>query len=116
MAIYAYLSLPQIFDKIKSLPYRPDPIEEEVLMRPRFTMNNQGSGGDCDDKAIALASYAKCVGIPYRFIAVRKDSMPVLHHVYTELYVNGQWIWADCTYAFNNLGTPRESFAEYVII
>jgi transglutaminase-like putative cysteine protease len=79
-------------------------------------MQGMGTGGDCDDKAIVLASYAKLHGIPYRFIAVRKADMPVLHHVYTELFLNDKWVWADCTYAVNNLGSPREEFAEYVII
>jgi len=108
MAPYASLSLIEIFDRIKNLPYRPDPVNIETLMRPAYTMTNRGSGGDCDCKALALASYAKLHGIPYRFIAIRRPGRNNLHHVALELYVSNRWLFADPTYSFNVLGRKRE--------
>lgn len=116
MAPYASLSLPEIFDLIKNLPYRPDPLDCETLMRPRYTMNMQGSGGDCDDKSIALASWAVLNGIPYRFLAVRRRDRKTLHHVFPQLYINGKWLSTDATYSFNALGRERESYIERVQI
>jgi len=116
MSPYGSLSLAEVFNIIKNLPFRPDPEDEETLMRPYYTMNMMGSGGDCDDKAIALASWAHLNKIPLRFIAVRRQDRFALHHVYCELYIKNRWIHVDPTYSFNTLGREREPYAEYVTI
>lgn len=116
MLPYASMTLPEVFNFIKSIPFRDDPADEEVLQRPYYTINGLGRGGDCDDKAIALASWAYLHGIPYRFVAVRRADMPYLHHVYPELYINGIWMHADATYSINTLGCEREPYAERVVI
>ena len=116
MLPYAHLTLSEVFGIIKAIPFRPDPPDEETLMRPLYTMQQRGWGGDCDDKAIALASWACNAGIPYRFVAVRRSDMPVLHHVFCELYIDGTWIHADPTYSFNTLGRQREPYVERVLI
>jgi transglutaminase-like putative cysteine protease len=116
MLPWAHLSLTEIFDLIKNLPFRPDPEDNETLMRPRYTMTMQGTGGDCDDKSIALASWAKLNGVPYKFVAVRKYGRDVFHHVYCLLRLsNGRWITADPTYSFNSLGRER-IYEQYAII
>lgn len=109
-------SLPQIFDIIKNIPYRPDPPTVETLMRPYYTMRGLGWGGDCDDKAIALASWALINRIPYRFVAVRKAGQPTLHHVFPQLLINNKWMTTDATYRVNVLGTERDNYVERVII
>lgn len=109
-------SLPEIFERIKNLPYRPDPETVETLMRPYYTMRGFGWGGDCDDKAIALASWAVINRIPYRFVAVRKAGMPTLHHVFTQLNIDGKWLSVDPTYSVNILGQERDHYVERVII
>lgn len=115
MAPFAHMPFNEIFRKIKNLPYRYDPPTVETLMRPAYTMDMKGYGGDCDDKAIAIASWAVLNGIPYRFVAVRKPGRPRLHHVFAELFINGNWINADCTYRHNTLGREQE-YAEKLII
>jgi transglutaminase-like putative cysteine protease len=115
MAPYASFSLIEIFDKIKNLPFRPDPLCTETLMRPSHTMNMRGTGGDCDDKAIALASWARLFKIPYRFIAIRRPGRKNLHHVAVELYTNNKWLFCDTTYSFNVIGRKREE-AERVVL
>jgi hypothetical protein len=72
MLPWAHYSLMEIFDYIKCIPFREDPPTEETLMRPIYTMTSQGWGGDCDDKSIALASWAKLNKIPYKLNFVVK--------------------------------------------
>lgn len=115
MAPYASYSLLEIFDKIKNLPFRPDPLRVETLMRPAHTMNMRGTGGDCDDKSIALACYARLFNIPYRFVAIRRFGRKTLHHVATELYTHNRWLFCDPTYSFNVIGRKRDE-AERLII
>lgn len=133
MLPYAHMSLEQVYDIIKNIPFRPDPAHEETLMRPRYTMTMQGWGGDCDDKSIALASWAYNRGgrpnkkgiapgaYDYRFIACRRPGRNVLHHVYPQLYIknssdDGWWVPADATYAFNVLGREHGEYVERVVI
>lgn len=116
MAPWYHLSLWEVFDLIKSLPFRPDPDHEETLMRPELTMTGQGYGGDCDDKCIALASYCFGVGIPYRFVAVRRPDRKELHHVICDVYISGKWVHADPTYSFNTLGRQRETYTGHTVI
>jgi len=116
MLPYVHLSLPEVFDLVKAVPFQEDPPDRELLQRPYLTMNHLGYGGDCDDKAICMACYARLVGTPYRFVAVRRADRNSLHHVFTELYIGNKWIHADATYPFNTLGCERERYSEYVII
>jgi hypothetical protein len=115
MAPFASFSLLQIFHRIKSLPYRPDPPRVETLMRPMYTMQMRGSGGDCDCKALALAAWAKLQSISYRFVAIRRPGKKTLHHVALELYIKDKWIFCDPTYSFNEIGRTRDE-AERVYI
>lgn len=108
MAPYASWSHFRVFDKIKSLPYRTDPRLVETIMRPLYTMRSQGCGGDCDCKAVALASWARLHRMPYRFVAIKRPGRKTLHHVAVELYIGDKWIFADPTYAFNVFGQKRE--------
>jgi len=122
MAPWASCSMLEIFNKIKKIPFVFDPVRkekdpktgkiekvrQELLKRPKFTMEMIGPGGDCDDKAIAMASWAKLNGLPWRFVAVgrkRPDMRTIpLTHVFAEVKILDSWIPCDCTYAFNNLG------------
>jgi len=120
MSPYAGLSYHEMYDIIKKIPFHADPPNMEVIKRPFYTMNQIGPGGDCDDKAIAMASYAKLVGIPYKFIGVGKKNPKykkiLLSHVFTQLYISGDWINADCTYPFNILGKVRETYQRVEVL
>jgi transglutaminase-like putative cysteine protease len=111
MAPHADLSVIEVFDLIKSIPFSPDPNLKELLKRPYYTLKQIGPGGDCDDKAIALAAWAILTTTPYRFLGVgrRVKGQPFfsktrLTHVFTQLYILGDWLTADATYNFNILG------------
>jgi transglutaminase-like putative cysteine protease len=112
----AHLNLLDIFDSIKNIPYRDDNKDSEVLVRPALLYAGTGISGDCDDKAIALASWAKIRGIPYRFISVRAFDQKNLHHVFPQLYINDRWLTFDATYSFNPFGRDRKPFGEYVVL
>lgn len=116
MVPYASYTLSEIFNAIKNLPFRPDPPNEETLMRPAYTMMGHGTGGDCDDKCIALASWCKLKEIPCRFVACRRSDQPRLHHVMCQIYIFDEWIDADPTYNMNVFGLRREDYEECIII
>lgn len=129
MLPWASLTLPEVYDIIKNIPFREDLLQKETLMRPLLTMTRRGWGGDCDDKCIALASWCYLNGgranmgepgknnYDWRFVAVRRSDMPKLHHVLCEIYLyNYGFIHADPTYSFNTLGQPREHYEQRVII
>lgn len=111
---YVGLSVQEMFDKIKNIPFNPDPEKIEVVKRPFYTMHQIGPGGDCDDKSIAMASFAKLRGIPYRFIGVGRKNPKykkiLLTHVFIQLYLDSEWVNADCTYSFNLLGKVRQDY------
>jgi len=113
MAPWASLSLIEIFDKIKNLPFNPDPDGLELIKRPIYTMKQIGPGGDCDDKAIAFASWAVLNSLKYNFLGVGrkvpgkrygKNDKILLTHVFPIVKLDNQWIIADATYSFNCLG------------
>lgn len=115
MAPLASRSLPELFEILKNLPWRPDPYAAEVLQRPWYTLNRVGFGGDCDDKAIATGAYCHLHGLPFRFVAVARPGKS-LHHVYTEIMIGTTWIPFDPTYKTNVLGRPMANFAKRVVL
>ncbi len=116
MAPYATMSLLEVFDLVRKIPYRADPPEVEFLQRPMATLNGTGWGGDCDDKAICMAAWAKLNGIPYRFLAVSGDKNRPVHHVLTLMYIGGNWVPVDPTYSHYTLGRTLERYARRELI
>ncbi len=115
MAEYASLNLSELFDLLKNIPFNPDPPDMELLQRPWYTLNEQGPGGDCDDKSICVGAWCWLRGIPFRFVAVSADDSP-LHHVLTQLYIQNQWQDFDPTYSHNVLGRPERVYRQRVIL
>jgi hypothetical protein len=93
-----HLSPPEFFDHMRKIPYNRDPAGEEWLQRPYYTLRGDTPGGDCDDKAICCGSYAVLCGYPFRFVAMGKYSDKPLHHVATDMLINGSWTHVDPTY------------------
>lgn len=115
-------SLPQMFNLVKNLPFNPDPEGHELLKRPFFTLNGLGPGGDCDDKAIVMASWARLNRLDYRFIACGRvepglkpgcTSEIPLTHVFVLIKINDRWVVCDPTYAFNSLGRHWKPYDRY---
>lgn len=116
MAPWASMNLQELFDLIKNIPFNADPEGVEFLQRPWYTMNQTGRGGDCDDRAIATGAWCHLRGIPFRFVAVSRSKTAPLHHVLTELYLNGEWFEFDPTYSFNVLGRPLSVYPQRLIL
>lgn len=116
MAPYASMSLQELFDLLKNLPWTADPEDTEFLKRPFFTLHRMGPGGDCDDKMICVGAWCNLLGIPFRFVAVSKSLKDPLHHVVVEMYIQGTWELFDPTYAFNVLGRPISIYPQRVIL
>lgn len=104
MAGFSTFSVIEIFDWLKALPYRADPKGIEFLQRPYYTIRREGRGGDCDDKAICVGAWSELNGANYRFVAVGRLISKPLHHVFTEVFLEGVWISVDPTYAHNTIG------------
>jgi len=115
MLPFAFHDAESVFFILARIPFKPDPVAYEMLQRPALTLSMSGPGGDCDDKAIAMGSWAYLNKIPFRFVAVRRSNRKTLHHVFTELYIRNRWVPFDCTFSYNLPGrTPH--YQERVII
>ncbi len=116
MQMHSSKSMQEVFDLLRNIPYIPDPAGAEYLQRPFYTLNSWGGGGDCDDKAIAAGSWATLNHVPFRFVAVSRFTDKPLHHVFTEMYIQGKWINFDPTYSFNALGWPMNEFPQRLVL
>jgi len=97
-------SLPRIYDHVRALEFRPDPLGVETLSRPALTLQKDYPWRDCDDRAIILGSWCYENGIPFFFRASSKHPSKKLHHVYAVCKIKGKEIPLDATYPRNKLG------------
>ena len=116
MAPYASMSLQELFDLLKNIPFQADPKDTEFLQCPWFTLNQVSIAADCDDHAICVGAWCHLRGIPFRFVAVSRSANIPLHHVLTEMYLNGNWFEFDPTYAFNVLGRPLLVYPKRLVL
>jgi hypothetical protein len=94
----------EVFDFIKNLDYKPDPINIEFLSRPEFSIWRKDLPRDCDDKTLMAVCYFELKNIPYRIIISGKTFKP--HHIYAEFLdqLKNTWIPFDATYKKNQFG------------
>lgn len=87
--------------------YVGDHLTAETLQYPDKTL--QIGSGDCDDKAMLLATLAHCIGYPARFCAIEVGNEGVFSHVSPQILVGGDygWINAECI-PINDQGTKVE--------
>lgn len=74
--------------------YVQDPIDVERIQSPDKTL--ELAAGDCDDKAILLASLLESMGHQARFVAIGFEP-GVFSHVYVETKIGDVWIAAETT-------------------
>lgn len=91
------LTLPQFYDLVRAIPYQRDTRGQEWTVRPGLLLK-EFPEMDCKKKAILIASWAKCNGIPFRFLSVSERRDGKIHHVFSQLFINGQWLNVDATY------------------
>lgn len=104
LAPWATLSPIEIFNLVKNIPYRADPEPVEFLQRPYYTMSVTGPGGDCDDKAVCIASWARLNGYPYRFVVVGTPHSAEPSHVFAEVDFGKGYVPMDVTYSYCVMG------------
>jgi hypothetical protein len=118
VAPFGTMPLTEYYEVVKNIPYKFDLDRNgrlvEILQRPLYTLNGQGFGGDCDDKAICMGAWAHLNGMPFRFKAVGKRLNGKLHHVYSEILMNGEWVVCDATYPHNTLGHAMYPYKKVV--
>lgn len=96
-------ALPTFYDAIRAVPYRKDTTGVEVVTRPYVLLTAPMAGWDCKKKAIAIASWLKLHGTRYRFVATSRRPDGEIHHVFTQGWIDGEWVDIDPTYPRNNL-------------
>ncbi len=77
-----------------SIRYVQDPIDIERIQTPDKTL--ELAAGDCDDKAILLASMLESLGHPSRFVAIGFEP-GTYSHVYVETKIGANWIPLETT-------------------
>lgn len=76
--------------------YQLDVNGVETIRTPELTMRERA--GDCDDKAVLLASLLEAAGHPTRFIALAFGPSPAPYsHVLVETRIADEWIAAETT-------------------
>ena len=80
-----------------------DIVGVETLQGPRYTLHVMA--GDCDDRAVLLASLMRSVGIPaelaFRVVAANPRAPRSFSHVYVTAKLNGKTVALDPTYPTN---------------
>jgi transglutaminase-like putative cysteine protease len=75
--------------------YVGDHLTMDTLQYPDKTL--QIGSGDCDDKAILLATMAHCIGYNARFVAIEVNDEGAFTHVSPQVLVQGYgWCNAEC--------------------
>lgn len=89
----------EVFDFIKNLEYKPDPVGIEFLSRPDFSIFRNDLPRDCDDKTLIACCYFELKNYPYKIIVSGKNKDP--HHVYPIVFLDNNWVVFDATYPSN---------------
>jgi len=107
----------------QNIRFTKDPVALELLQSARRLL--QGKAGDCDDFTILTSALLQAIGHQTRIktIAVRPGEY---HHVYPEVFVQGQWLPLDASHSlaipgwqppgirrqkvYENLGGTMESY------
>lgn len=105
---FSALSIPDVYEFVKRIPYRKDVSPVEVVARPRTILRNRGAGMDCKKKAIIIASYLKNRGIPYRLIASSRKPNGRIHHVFPQMGFGKTWMNLDATYSHYRPFQPKK--------
>lgn len=114
--MFSKLSPVEVHKVVREIPYKKDTAPVEVVARPARLLNGEFSTGiDCKKKAILLGAWAAARGVPYRLIASSKRADRKFHHVFPQVFIDGEWINFDATYKSMRPGTIKRGTAFEVI-
>lgn len=99
----------EFYDFAKKIPYVRDVPDVEIVSRPKYLLT-LFKALDCKKKAILFGSFMKLKygDGSYRFVISSNRPDGAIGHIFTQIYTNGQWINADCTYPKNILGAKKK--------
>lgn len=103
------LGINSLFDIVKKIPYKRDPANIEILMRPEIIWKRRRAGMDCKKKAILIAAWARHNLGPgsYKFVATSSAPNGRLHHVFPVVKIGNGWIILDGTYRIQKINQPK---------
>lgn len=93
-----HLSILEMFDVVRKIPYRRDIKNIEVVARPLKIIASSPAGMDCKKKSILMSSFCRENNIPFRLIASSKRPDKRVHHVFPQALLNGMYKNIDATY------------------
>ena len=105
----ADMSVPEMFDFVRKLPYKQDKKPIEVVMRPGYIIRHAPNGIDCKKKAILMGAYFYKRGIPFRFIASSRRKDRKITHVYPQAKLRSRWVNMDATYPHYRPGQRKRN-------
>lgn len=102
----------ELFNFVKDLEYKPDPVGIEFLSRPEFSIFKKNLPRDCDDKTLIVTCWAKLKNIPFKVCVSGRRNKP--HHIYPILFIDNKWIIFDATYSNGEIGKKffKENFCK----
>ena len=93
------LSILEMFDVVRKIPYRRDIHNIEVVARPIKILASSPAGMDCKKKSILMSSFCKENKIPFRLIASSRRPDKKVHHVFPQGLLGGMYRNLDATYS-----------------
>lgn len=97
------LSIYDFFYFVRAIPYKKDKKPIEILKRPKFILSEKKNGLDCKKKCILMVAYAFQNNITYRLIGMSTRKDKVLHHIFPQFLISGNWSNVDATYPNYNI-------------
>jgi len=115
------LSLGEVYDVVRSIPYRRDDKPVEVVARPLHILAGAGSGADCKKKSIILGAWlhetnkSRAEPIRWRFVGVSSLRSRRIHHVLPQIKIDGEYKNVDATYPKNKIFDRKKYTAMEVL-
>jgi hypothetical protein len=111
------LSLPEMHDLVRKLPYKRDDEPVEVVGRPARILKLPAL--DCKKKGVLLGAWFTLHGYSplrqWRFVASSRRPDGKIHHVFPQVKRAGTWRNVDATYESDRLFAPKTVTAMEVL-
>ncbi len=110
MIPYANLTLFELYELVRKLPYKLEDGEFQVLARPLHSLNGSAPYLACANKSIIFGGYCNLRNIPFCFVSVGYGNEENYSHVFPEIKVAGKYLPFDATYANYRLTLGPEPY------
>lgn len=100
------MSITDIFNMIKKIPYKADPHGIEFVRRPAKLL--ESNAGDCDDKTCLFLACLKVKKIKCGYAIVKGPGKKFFHHIFPFAIIDKNIIDLDATYPQNYIGMKKQ--------